>query len=230
MSVSVSRRFFLSHAQTLLPLSLSTRTWQQCPAVSSSQPEIHVWRRFLRGSGVEQHSNDLKSNKWSAMCRNIQGELRLQHLVQTLYHWWWCAEAPPLALSPLPGCCSKTAGWSRGRTAGSSTLWADCSTSAAVQPASLMTGGVSRRGCFTGKLWRWHFLSFWMPYMVVNNDVFIRWLSLTVEYRRNHYEQLSNDRSAILPAIFLSFSPLRNTKQECCNFLLKVYFNTLKYS
>ena len=57
---------------TLIPLSLNTRTWQRCPGVSSSQPEIHVWRSCLRGWRLEHHSDYLKSTKWwLASCYNV---------------------------------------------------------------------------------------------------------------------------------------------------------------
>ena len=83
---------------------------------------------------------------------------QFHHLAQTLCHWWLCAVAPPLALSRPPGCCSKTAGRSWGWNVERSTLWADCSTSAAAQPASLMTGGLRWWACFTIQLWHWIFL------------------------------------------------------------------------
>lgn len=44
---------------SLLPLSPSTKTWQRCPAVFLSQPEIHVWRSHLHESGVKQYTDYL---------------------------------------------------------------------------------------------------------------------------------------------------------------------------
>lgn len=120
-----------------LPLSPSTKTWQQCPAVFWFQPEIHVWRSYLRESGVEEHSDHLLNDDPADIIYwNYSRTTLVHYLVQTLYRWWCCAKAPLQVLSPPPGCCSKTAGWS-------STLSADCSTFAADQPAVLITEAVS---------------------------------------------------------------------------------------